>query len=75
VRVHARFGYPQVERDLLRRETARDGAQHLTLARRQERGIALFGRPQANARYVADEGTEDEGGGALHREGEAAAAC
>jgi len=32
VRVHAGLGDPKKARDLFRRETAGDGAQHLTLA-------------------------------------------
>jgi len=68
VRVHARLADPEEVRDLLRRETARDGAEHLTLPVGQR-----FDRSGASAKDtlgndVPGDDPDQCGNRALHQE-------
>lgn len=66
VRVHARFADPEKIRDLLRRKTAGDRAEHLTLPIGQR-----FDRPDALAEYtpgneIPGDDPDQHGSRALH---------
>jgi len=70
VRIHAGLADPEELGDLFRREAASDGPQYLALAIRQRRDRSGTARKDSPRQDIAGYGSDDQGSGALHREGE-----
>jgi len=70
VGVHARLADPQELCDLLRREAARDGAQHLALTIGQPGGGPGAARKDSPRQHITGYEPDHHGSGALHPEGE-----
>ena len=68
VSVHAGLADPEEVGDLLRRKTARDGAQHLTLPVGQRGARRRASREDPPGKCVPGENTEERGGRALHQQ-------
>jgi hypothetical protein len=67
VGVHAGFGDPQQICDFLRREAARDRAQHLTLTIGQCRDRSLAPPENASGNEITGENSYQRGSQALHQ--------
>jgi hypothetical protein len=66
--VHAGFGDPEETGDLLRRETAGDRAQHLTLAIGQRGDRSRASPEYASGNEIPGENSYQRGSQALHQE-------
>jgi hypothetical protein len=67
VSIHAGFGDPEETGDFLRRETARDRAQHLTLTIGQRRDRSRASPENASGDEIPGENSYQRGSQALHQ--------